>query len=266
MNISPRTVDKRFNEYLSNAAKHFFKFQTMYLIPVLLSMLLVGLAGFSNRVIQNFLIMLFGFYFSFLYMEITFSSVLENEKYTFDKYFKSWKVALKATVSFLTDRTVLPFIGIYFLAGITIDAIVLFAEIGKKQEVVMNTWDLFFNKVYTLSGMKIVLDFIFLTFILSKLPSDYFVTFRLNNLKSVSPEALYENALSLNNHIISRFAIIGFVYTITSPFMLGLQSIVLSILMTALCLYSMDVFDVHKGVRQEQEQEVKNVSAVPEII
>lgn len=266
MNISPKTVDRNLSEYLSDGAKHFFKFQTMYLIPILLSMLIIGLAGFSNRVVQNLVIVLVGFYFAFLYMEITFSSALEKEKYSFDKYLDSWGIAFNTTVKFLTEKSVLPFIVIYFSAGIAIDLIVVFAEIGKNSETVLTSWDLLFDKIYNLSGMKIVLDFIFLTFILSKLPSDYFVTLRLNNLKSEAPEVVYENALSLNSHVINKFAIIGILYTVSSPFMLGLQSIVLCILMTALCLYSMDVFDVNKGVKQEQEQEVKNVNSVPEIV
>lgn len=264
MNIAPRSVDGNVNIYLLKGFQHFWNHQTIYLIPAIVLMLFVGISGLSNRLIESFMIMAFGLYFAFLYMEITFVSA--REKYSPHSYFRSYVIALVGLVNFIRDKGVFLYVVVYGTVAILGEVLTMYA-IGK-DVLSFNSFsnEFFMKSITSLSGTKVLFDFIFLTFILSKLPSDHFVVSRMTGFNSSIPDSVCEGAINMNSKIMMKFAIIGFIFTVFSPFMFGFQGILLAILIASLTFYSMDVFGVEQGLLQKQEETVKANEVVPEII
>lgn len=261
MNISANSVEGSIKDYFKMGAKNVWDHQVVYLLPLLLLLPICGVLNMMVSPVEKVLMFFVGIFFAVFYMEITFTTT--QEKYTPKKYLTSFMVAIMGSIGFIKRHAIMLFILISISFGIN-----LFMLEGK--DVTPDTAMLAFIKgIFANSGTQALYDMAFFGYLLKEVLSDYFVAERMTGFSGVTPTNLTEDAIHKNKDILKKMLWIGVFFSLLSPVLMGLQSILFIIMIAGLTFYSMEVFGVDTGKKaralaEEREmQEMKNLVPIP---
>lgn len=252
MQIVPQEVKGDVKSYLKKGALNVWNHQVVYLAPLLLFVPLIGVMGFIPPLIRHFIIFFTGFYFFFLYMEITLTTT--QEKYTVSKFFKTWIIAGYLMAMYIKKKKWM----FLFLTSASFFLIVFKIIALSNTVVITESTDILKEMYYSIvknGSMFIVGDAFFIAYSGRVLLSDMLVAEHLNSLEGDVPDSIYNQALIKNGDVLKQIIKFAMWYILVARFALGFQILILIIMASALTFYSMEVFNIDTGKKKKVEQE-----------
>ena len=243
MHFEPRKINKSILDYVRDGILHLMKHSMLYVPTLMLCTLVTFGSSYLPSILRNIVNLYFGIFVMVWVMELTFSS--KQEKYNFKKYLTSFLVSIVGWKKLIFDL-ILKTSAKYALLLLSLFCFIP-NNINEANQTVFSHFAFLSNiSIF----MNIVVFSVWCKFIITDPLVMSRMTGQLNNAEGID---IAIRASKINKDIVFKmlFLCLFLVFTTILP----LSNIIQFVVAISLTLYSMDVYQLNKLVKENSEQE-----------